>query len=293
MSMGEIILILFVYLLLFEPRVFPPLAQTLGKAVYQFRNAARDVQNEIMQGTQEIRKSAQIRMDHIDLGGDDETNSSAQLRPGLNPLYPERPGRRRPGIRRRRMDSRNQILIHQNGAEELLLIPDFIAPDYHGIFRQGLHWQQNEIRVFGKWHPEPRLTAWYGPPYRYSSVTWPAREIPPVLEEIRIRLNETMSFPFNAVLANYYRTGKDSMGWHRDNEPEIDQTLIASVSVGTTRRFRIRHRAERIGYDVDLEPGSLLCMRNMQTDWEHCVPKASGETGERINLTFRRITVPR
>jgi sec-independent protein translocase protein TatA len=48
MSIGEITLILVAYLLLFGAKGVPSLAQSLGKAVYQFRNAARDVQNEIM-----------------------------------------------------------------------------------------------------------------------------------------------------------------------------------------------------------------------------------------------------
>ena len=82
MSIGEIVLILFVYLLLFGAKGVPALAQTLGKAVYQFRNAARDVQNEIMQGTQEIRKQTDIRLDQIDLLNDEERASS---RPAARP----------------------------------------------------------------------------------------------------------------------------------------------------------------------------------------------------------------
>jgi len=81
MSMGEIVLILFVYLLLFGAKGVPALAQTLGKAVYQFRNAAKDVQNEIMQGTKEIRKSAEIRLDQIDIGLDDDKVMSRPVKP--------------------------------------------------------------------------------------------------------------------------------------------------------------------------------------------------------------------
>lgn len=88
--MGEIILILFVYLLLFGAKGVPALAQTLGKAVYQFRNAARDVQNEIMQGTQEIRKSTTIRLDQIDVGLEDERLMSKPTPPaGTDQKPPE------------------------------------------------------------------------------------------------------------------------------------------------------------------------------------------------------------
>jgi sec-independent protein translocase protein TatA len=66
MSSGEILLILCVYLLLFGAKGVPALAQTLGKAVYQFRNASQEVQNEIMKSTQEIRKQAEVRLDQLD-----------------------------------------------------------------------------------------------------------------------------------------------------------------------------------------------------------------------------------
>jgi len=92
MSIGEIILILFVYLLLFGAKGVPALAQTLGKAVYQFRNAARDVQNEIMQGTQEFRKQTDIRLDQVDLLADDEKVSSRPAsRPYQSPPAPVQP----------------------------------------------------------------------------------------------------------------------------------------------------------------------------------------------------------
>ncbi|MFN5294265.1 MAG: twin-arginine translocase TatA/TatE family subunit [Flavobacteriales bacterium] len=68
MSTGEIVIILFVYLLFFGAKGIPSLAQTLGKAVYQFRNATKDVQDEIMKGAQEVRKQTNaMRLDQIDI----------------------------------------------------------------------------------------------------------------------------------------------------------------------------------------------------------------------------------
>ena len=92
MSVGEIVLILFVYLLLFGAKGVPALAQTLGKAVYQFRNAARDVQNEIMQGTQEIRKQTSVKLDQLDLGLDDDSPmSSPSTSQPYRPQVPQSP----------------------------------------------------------------------------------------------------------------------------------------------------------------------------------------------------------
>lgn len=67
MSGGEILLILIIYLLFFGAKGIPTLAQTMGKALYQFRNATRDVQNEIMQSASDIRKQAEVKMDQLDV----------------------------------------------------------------------------------------------------------------------------------------------------------------------------------------------------------------------------------
>lgn len=82
--MGEIILILFVYLLLFGAKGIPSLAQSLGKAVYHFRNAAKDVQSEIMKSANDIRKEADIKLDQIDL---DAPSTPRSVRP--TPPTPE------------------------------------------------------------------------------------------------------------------------------------------------------------------------------------------------------------
>jgi len=67
-STGEIIMILFVYLLFFGAKGIPSLAQTLGKAMYQFRNATKDVQDEILKGASEVKKqTSALRLDQIDI----------------------------------------------------------------------------------------------------------------------------------------------------------------------------------------------------------------------------------
>jgi sec-independent protein translocase protein TatA len=63
MGASEIILILLVYLLLFGAKGVPALAQTLGKAVYQFRNASQEVQKEIMKSADDMRKQASVKLD--------------------------------------------------------------------------------------------------------------------------------------------------------------------------------------------------------------------------------------
>jgi alkylated DNA repair dioxygenase AlkB len=130
------------------------------------------------------------------------------------------------------------------------MVPNFIpGPDADQLFdalMQNLPWQQKQIRMFGKWIDMPRLTCWVGDPgcsYTYSGLTespfaWTAE-----LLEIRQILLEQASIICNSVLANLYRNGQDSMGWHSDDEKELGpQPVIASISLGAERRFDLRHK---------------------------------------------------
>ena len=80
------------------------------------------------------------------------------------------------------------------------------------------------------------------------------------------------------------------MGWHADDEPEMGP-VIGSLSLGATRKFRIRHNASRETKTFAPGNGTLIIMAGtMQRFWKHDVPKTKENVGERINLTFRRIT---
>ena len=183
----------------------------------------------------------------------------------------------------------NKIVVYSNGPQQLIYYPDFFDCRYFDALRKELPWQQNEIRVFGKTHQEPRLTCWFGPAYRYSSIQWPESTMPATLMRVQEEINRITDFPFNAVLANFYRDGNDSMGWHSDNEPEIDTGLIASATFGGKRIFKLRSRLTGQKIDLELFDSSLLLMHNMQKDWQHAIPKSKTRNAPRINLTFRRI----
>ena len=113
---------------------------------------------------------------------------------------------------------------------------------------------------------------------------------------MRERVTTLAGAHFNAVLLNLYRDGRDGMGWHADDEPELGQDpVIASVSLGATRRFCLRHRRRKdLRLDVPLTHGSLLLMSGAtQHHWVHALPKTATPVAERINLTFRRIDLSR
>lgn len=83
------------------------------------------------------------------------------------------------------------------------------------------------------------------------------------------------------------------MGWHADDEPEMGH-VIGSLSLGATRKFRIRHNTTRETQTFLAGNGTLIIMAGtMQQFWQHEVPKTKLDVGERINLTFRKIVEPK
>ncbi|HET9956949.1 MAG TPA: alpha-ketoglutarate-dependent dioxygenase AlkB [Polyangiaceae bacterium] len=158
-------------------------------------------------------------------------------------------------------------------------------------------WQQGELSFFGKKVLEPRLSAWFGDAdYTYSGRRVAARPWLPALLEIRDRIELATGSRFNSVLLNLYRDGRDSMGFHADDEPELGPNPeIASVSLGAARRFlyRPKRRFEKqlSGGELVLSSGSLLWMGGtFQHVFRHAVPKTAAPLGARINLTFRWVT---
>jgi alkylated DNA repair dioxygenase AlkB len=164
--------------------------------------------------------------------------------------------------------------------------------------REGIAWEVHRIRLFGREHASPRLSCWIGDAdaaYRYSGSLFVPRPWPPALSRLRARLSAELGTGFNSVLANLYRDGRDCMGWHSDNEAELGPApVIASVSLGAARRFVLKHRDEpSTKLAIELPPGSLLVMAgSTQRHYRHALPRTARPTGERINLTFRRILQP-
>jgi alkylated DNA repair dioxygenase AlkB len=183
------------------------------------------------------------------------------------------------------------------------LIADFLtrsqAEAYLAELLDLVEWTQHIIRIRGREVASPRLSAWYGDPdahYTYSGLSLEPRPWLPVILELKARIGAVCDAPFNSVLLNLYRDGADSMGWHSDDEPELgERPVIASLSLGATRRFRLRHRRrkELEPVAVDLESGSLLIMEgDTQRFWKHQIPKTRRVAGPRINLTFRNTGRP-
>ncbi|PJE78354.1 hypothetical protein CI610_02707 [invertebrate metagenome] len=177
---------------------------------------------------------------------------------------------------------------------------DFLLPadadEFFEIIMVETHWRQDSIHLFGKKHPLPRLQAWYGDLgcfYTYSGIRMEPLPWTKTLLFVRRQVELITGLTFNVVLVNLYRNGRDSNGWHADDEPELGENpSIASVSLGATRCFRLRHRynKETDAFSLPLTHGSLLVMSGAtQRYWQHCLTKTTKVLTPRINLTFRYI----
>ncbi|HZQ71034.1 MAG TPA: alpha-ketoglutarate-dependent dioxygenase AlkB [Terriglobales bacterium] len=194
-------------------------------------------------------------------------------------------------------------LIPLPGAE-LYYDADFLAADEASAFLQSLlnrcKWARRNTS-FG--YPVPRDEAYYGDPetqYTYSRRQYSPLPWLPELLELKRRVEEATPPSayreigldrrgYNAVLCNLYKNGNDSVGLHADAEPEMGP-VIASVSLGEPRLFRLKHKTAPLIFSRTLPHGSLLIMAgDTQLNFKHEVPKQPQVSGPRINLTFRRI----
>lgn len=156
-------------------------------------------------------------------------------------------------------------------------------------------WETHRIRIFGRDVDSPRRSCWIGDAaavYTYSRTQFVPKPWTPALAALRVRLEAACGTAFDSVLANLYRDGRDSMGWHSDDEPELGPApVIASVSLGAVRRFLLKHRHEPVqATALELPHGSLLVMAGAtQRNYRHALPRSTRISQTRINLTFRRV----
>jgi len=155
-------------------------------------------------------------------------------------------------------------------------------------------WQQDQIVMFGKAITTKRKVAFYADnhiDYTYSSVKKKGLSWTPELLKIKELIESHTGAKYNACLLNLYHTGEEGMGWHSDDEKEIEvNSSIASLSIGAERKFAFKHKATRETLSVMLEDGSLLEMKgSIQQNWWHSLPKTKKVSVPRINLTFRQM----
>ena len=164
---------------------------------------------------------------------------------------------------------------------------------FNGLLSEA-KWQQEAIQMYGNVVNQPRLTAWYG---EYGAnaadgyqrlVT--AQAFTPELLALKNKIEKITGHYFNSVLANFYRSGQDSVAYHADDEAILGvNPAIASYSIGASRRFLLKHKQQqRETLKISLQHNSLLLMDGcLQHHWLHSISKTKRPVEARINLTFR------
>jgi alkylated DNA repair dioxygenase AlkB len=193
------------------------------------------------------------------------------------------------------MKSFEKINLNDGG---LIYFPKFFDENeaiyYFNELWNIIDFQQNEIKIFGKTFPTPRLESFHSKEnkyYSYSGIKLPSKPFNVTLEKLLENVEQATKSKFNCILINLYRDGSDSNGWHADNEKELGPNpIIASLSFGATRRFDLRNNLTTEKYSINLNSGDLLWMDNrIQNNYKHQIAKTKKVSEPRINLTFRYI----
>ena len=179
---------------------------------------------------------------------------------------------------------------------DVMLIDNFFNKEESDGFYDKLltetQWREYEMPMYDKIVTAPRMISWHQDK-KDGIPSGNAPEFTADLNKMRQRVEEQTGLKFNAVLLKLYRNGSDGVSWHSD---KIDKSginpIIASVTFGETRMFRLRHkfRKDVPQLEIPLYHGSFLIMAGKTNSfWEHAVPKTAKEVLPRINLTFRRV----
>lgn len=168
-----------------------------------------------------------------------------------------------------------------------------LQENYFQRLLQEIDWKHDELLLFGKRVITSRKVAWYADEnfaYSYSNSIKIALKWTATLLELKKIVEAATESKYNSCLLNLYHSGEEGMGWHSDNEPElVNNSSIASLSLGSTRKFAFKHKESGKKVELFLEGGSLLDMKGeVQHFWKHALPKSKKITKPRINLTFRR-----
>ncbi len=175
-----------------------------------------------------------------------------------------------------------EVAINYKGLEIISYEKFINTADADRIFSSALNeipWESSTIKMYGKEVPIPRLQCWIGDPrceYAYSGKSLQRYDFFEPLIEIRSLIQNQLGIYFNSVLANLYRDGNDSMGFHADNEPELgNNPVIASLSLGAERPLVFQNKDKTETKIFDQPHGSLMLMKGAtQSAWKHGIRKS-------------------
>jgi alkylated DNA repair dioxygenase AlkB len=150
-------------------------------------------------------------------------------------------------------------------------------------------WRAEQRQMYDRKVAVPRLLCWYA-----GAEPFPH----PMLNAARMALNDYFQPQpddrFVTAGLCLYRDGADSVAWHgdRNGRGAHCDTMVAILSVGSSRTLMLRPRAGGTGPKFQLGHGDLVVMGgSCQRTWEHAVPKTARPVGPRVSIQFRPVGV--
>ena len=192
----------------------------------------------------------------------------------------------------------DNLLPYDGLVNDLGIVIDYPSPLFYNLVTE-LPWQEDIVTLFGKTHVTTRQIVWMGDSdidYQYSGHTRQTIPWTDTVFHVKHHIEQKLldlgiDANFNSCLLNYYPSGEDGMGYHADDERELgEQPVIASLSLGATRKFVFKHKKTQDKVELYLESGQLIVMHGeTQNFWKHSITKTKKVTTGRISLTFRQI----
>ena len=192
----------------------------------------------------------------------------------------------------------DNLLPYDGQVNDLGIVIDYPSPLFYNLVTE-LPWQEDIVTLFGKTHVTTRQIVWMGDSdidYQYSGHTRQTIPWKDTVFHVKHHIEQKLldlgiDANFNSCLLNYYPSGEDGMGYHADDERELgEQPVIASLSLGATRKFVFKHKKTQDKVELYLESGQLIVMHgDTQSFWKHSITKTKKVTTGRISLTFRKI----
>ena len=192
----------------------------------------------------------------------------------------------------------DNLLPYDGQVNDLGIVIDYPSPLFYNLVTE-LPWQEDIVTLFGKTHVTTRQIVWMGDSdidYQYSGHTRQTIPWTDTVFHVKHHIEQKLldlgiDANFNSCLLNYYPSGEDGMGYHADDERELgEQPVIASLSLGATRKFVFKHKKTQDKVELYLESGQLIVMHgDTQSFWKHSITKTKKVATGRISLTFRQI----
>ena len=150
-----------------------------------------------------------------------------------------------------------------------------------------------KIYIYGKEATQRRNIGFFSDEsigYRYSGQLAKSQVLTHVLKKLLDDVNELYDADFNGILVNKYVDGNDYIGKHSDDEKNLSNIGVVSLSYGSTRKFRVRDKkTNKIVKDILIKHNQVMHMGgDFQKEFTHEIPIEKKITTPRYSFTFRK-----